>query len=120
MICADRSLLTSLNRVEDGRRRHCALAVSIALAACGWLWVSPVSASERGAPCEGFCNPVSPGQLDKQRGQGLETAVILWDELNRRQAVPPPPTNNQGMPESAAVNRSTAIAPSVILIGTGH
>jgi hypothetical protein len=119
MICADRSVLTSTDRVEGGRRRACGPVASIAVVICCWLWASPASSSERSAPCEGFCNPVSLGQLDKQRGQGLETAVILWDELNRRQAVPPP-TNNQGMPESAAVNRSAAIAPSVILIGTGH
>jgi hypothetical protein len=63
---------------------------------------------------------VPSAQLDTQRGQGFETAIILWDELNRRRTVPPPPTGNQSATECAMVNRGAAIAPSVILIGTGH
>jgi hypothetical protein len=121
MIRADRSVWASTNRAEgsQGRRRG-ALAVSLAVAICGGLATSPAWAGERGAPCEGFCNPVPSVRLDQQRGQGFETAVILWDELNRRGTVPPPPAGNQATPDSAIVNRGTAIAPSVILIGTGH
>jgi hypothetical protein len=110
-----------MSRVEDERRR--ALAAWIIAALCAaWpcLWASSAQAEGRAAPCDSFCNPVAAVQLTKQRG-GYETSVILWDELNRRPAVPPPPTSGSNLGSDAATVRVGPVAaPNVVLVGVGR
>ncbi|HXZ00184.1 MAG TPA: hypothetical protein VEI03_09300 [Stellaceae bacterium] len=81
-----------------------------------------LAANEPAQSCGTFCAPLSVGQLDKERAQGLDNTVgvILWDELQRRQSPPPPPTSNaSGGSDSSMVTRTTAIGVTVILVGSG-
>jgi hypothetical protein len=117
----DRDLQMSAVEVEDrARRARAALIVMALCAAWPLLWAGSALAGERNAACDGFCDPLATHQLDKQRGQGFETSVILWDELNRRQAAPPPPTGNQGTTDSATVRLGPVAAPTIVLTGAGR
>lgn len=118
----DRNLRMSAREVEDRvRRARAAWIVAALCAAWSLFWVGSASADERNAACEGFCDPLATRQLDGQRGQGFETSVILWDELNRRQAAPPPPpTSNQGTTDAATVRLGPIAAPTVVLTGAGR
>jgi hypothetical protein len=80
-----------------------------------------LAANEPAEACGAFCTPLSTGQLDKERAQGLHNTVgvILWDELQRRQSPPPPPTSNaSGGSDSIMVTRGTMPGVTVILIGS--
>jgi hypothetical protein len=113
-------------RMSTGKieHEHQPSAAWIFAALCAaWSLLSPHSAlaEERTVPCDGFCDPVATRQLDRQRGQGLETSVILWDELNRHQtAPPPPPTSSQGPVDVASVRVGPVAAPNIVLTGAGR
>jgi hypothetical protein len=118
----DRDLQMSAVKVEDRVRRARATWLVAALCAA-WplLLAGSASAGERNPGCDGFCEPLATRQLDMQRGQGFETSVILWDELNRRQsAPPPPPTGNQGATDSTTVRMGPVAPPMVVLTGAGR
>ena len=79
-----------------------------------------LAANEPAAACGAFCTPLSSGQLDKERAQGLNNAVgvILWDELQRRQSPPPPPTSNaSGGADSVMGTHGSVPGVTVILVG---
>jgi hypothetical protein len=101
---------------------HRARAVWLVVAACTWVWTTPASAADGPIACDIFCHPEASPRLDAQRGQGFETGVILWDELNRRGAAPPPPppASNLGPAEPSAVRVGPVATPAVVLIGTGR
>lgn len=80
-----------------------------------------VAANEPAADCRAFCAPLSGGQLDKERAQGLNNTVgvILWDELQRRQSPPPPPTGNvSDGADSIMVTRGIVSGVNMILVGS--
>ena len=113
-------LRMSTRRIEDKHQRRAAWIIAALCAAWSLLSSHSALAEERTAPCDGFCDPVAPRQLDRQRGQGLETSVILWDELNRHQTAPPPPTSNQGSVDVASVRVGPVAAPNIVLTGAGR
>jgi hypothetical protein len=107
--------------VEDRARRARAAWIVTVLCAAWPLWAGSALAGERNAVCDGFCDPLATHQLDRQRGQGFETSVILWDELNRRQSAPPPlPTGNQGTTDSTTIRLGPIAAPTAVLTGAGR
>jgi hypothetical protein len=118
----DKDLQMSAVEVEGLARRARAAWMVVALCAAWPLLLAGSASAGEGSPaCDGFCDPLATRQLDKQRGQGFETSVILWDEFNRRQsAPPPPPTGNQGTTDSATVRLGSVAAPMAVLTGAGR
>jgi hypothetical protein len=116
-----RNWSSSCARLTIGRR-SCGVTWLVA-AACAGVWATPAPAADRPIACDNFCNPVAADRLDTQRGQGFETSVILWDELNRRRAAPPPPpppAGNQGPMDSSIVRLGPIAVPNAVLIGAGR
>lgn len=82
-----------------------------------------LAANEPAGACGAFCAPLSTGQLDKERAQGLDNTVgvILWDELQRRQSPPPPPASNgSGGADSITITRGIVSGGNVILVSGPH
>jgi hypothetical protein len=111
-------LRMSTRKIEHEHQPSAAWIIAALCAA--WSVLAPHSALAE-VPCDGLRDPVAARQLDRQRGQGLETSVILWDELNRHQtAPPPPPTSSQGPVDVASVRVGPVAAPNIVLTGAGR
>jgi hypothetical protein len=96
--CA-RNVLPNLARLS--------LPIALIIACCG---LAAAAEPEKSA-CSAFCTPVTAGQLDLYRAQGLakpagDTAVgvILWDEYRRVRTAPGDavPTNGVAVPGGTA------------------
>jgi hypothetical protein len=93
------------------------LSLTIALVVVGYGLA--VAAEPEKAGCSAFCSPVTAGQLDHYRAQGLAktagdnaVSVILWDEYRRVRAAPGDvvPTNGVAVPGGATfVNSAITI-----------
>ena len=68
-------LRMSARQIEHEHQPSAACIIAALCAAWSLLSAHSALAEERTVPGDGFCDPVATGQLDSQRGQGLETAA---------------------------------------------
>ena len=116
MLCS--ALAKIANQTREQQMAYCArnvlpnlarlsLPIALIIACCG---LAAAAEPEKSA-CSAFCTPVTAGQLDLYRAQGLakpagDTAVgvILWDEYRRVRTAPGDavPTNGVAVPGGTA------------------